>query len=64
MRTGEGAAQPCVGTPEYPDVLCVSTHEYPRVLQTKKARFWRTLVEMFPNVIDYLCAPTAHATRL
>ena len=25
----------------------------------KKARFWRALVEMFPNVIDYLCALTA-----
>ena len=29
----------------------------------KKAAFWRELVELFPNIIDYLCNPNVNPVR-
>jgi hypothetical protein len=29
----------------------------------KKAAFWRELVELFPNMIDYMCNPNIDAVR-
>ncbi len=29
----------------------------------KKATFWRELVELFPNLIDYLCNPNVNPVR-
>ena len=31
--------------------------------QTKKGRFWRQLIRLFPNVIDYLCNPQIDAVK-
>ena len=30
---------------------------------TKKAGFWRSLVGLFPNMIDYLCNPNVNPVR-
>jgi hypothetical protein len=29
----------------------------------KKANFWRELVELFPNIVDYLCNPNVDPVR-
>ncbi len=52
-------------------VRCVHAHTYDMceavgvdiLSHKKKAAFWRELVELFPNMIDYLCNPNVNPVR-
>ena len=49
--------------------VCTRTHDVHEAVgvdvlsHQKKATFWRELVELFPNLIDYLCNPNVNPVR-
>jgi hypothetical protein len=50
-------------------VVCTRTYDVREAVgvdvlsHQKKATFWRELVELFPNLIDYLCNPNVNPVR-
>ena len=66
ILAGSGRMQPIVGGCRYGRSKGALTHAAAGVdvlSHKKKAAFWRELVELFPNIIDYLCNPNIDPVR-
>ena len=48
----------CTRTPDVREAVGVDVLSH-----QKKAAFWRELVELFPNLIDYFCNPNVDPVR-